>query len=69
MLVTFILDVGRIIALSIDLYSHAMHFLLSHAARKLSSHIFSTEIRASPSFEVHVWHNVFLFEIDGRFGN
>ena len=26
-------------------------------------------MRAGPAFEVHVWHDLFLFEIDGRFVN
>ena len=26
-------------------------------------------MRDSPAFEVNVWHNLFLFEIDGKFGN
>ena len=46
-----------------------MNFILSHTVIQLSSHSFTTEMRAGNAFEVHFWHDLFLFEIDGTFGN
>ena len=68
--VTCILEVGNPIAFSIGaFYLCAMHFILLHTVRLLSSRTFPTDVRAGLAFEGCVWHVLFLLEIAGRFSN